>query len=217
MLQRVMSRFGGAACRLFQLDAVRRLARKEDGAAAVEFAMVVAPFLALLFAIMETSLIFFAQQTLEKATGDAARLIFTGQQQATAAANAGNANYNAFTDFQKKVCDPAHPLPMFDCTRMSVDVQSYGLTSFSGLQTANPWLSDPNYQASYNPGGPGCIIVVRVIYRWPVFNIVFDLPDLMGQKQHIAMKVDDGTGGNYRTFVSTAVFRNEPYGNQSSC
>ena len=45
----------------------RRFARAQDGAAAVEFALVAAPFLALIFAILETALVFFAGQTLEAA------------------------------------------------------------------------------------------------------------------------------------------------------
>lgn len=40
-----------------------------------------APFLALLFAIMETGLIFFTGQALETAVADSARLIMTGQAQ----------------------------------------------------------------------------------------------------------------------------------------
>ena len=43
--------------------------------------MVAAPFLALVFAILETSIVFFAGQTLETAAADSARLIMTGQAQ----------------------------------------------------------------------------------------------------------------------------------------
>jgi len=38
--------------RLLATGAARRLMRREDGAAAVEFALVAAPFLALMFAIL---------------------------------------------------------------------------------------------------------------------------------------------------------------------
>src|ERR1700694_3161527 len=58
-----------------------RLLRREDGAAAVEFALVAAPFLAVLFAIMETALVFFAGQYLETLAADSTRLILTGQAQ----------------------------------------------------------------------------------------------------------------------------------------
>ena len=59
----------------------RRFARQQDGAAAIEFGLVAAPFLALVFAIMETAMVFFAGQALETATADSARLIMTGQAQ----------------------------------------------------------------------------------------------------------------------------------------
>src|SRR5437016_8109004 len=61
--------------------AIRRLGRREDGAAAVEFALVAVPFLALLFAIIETALVFFAGQYLETLVADSSRLIMTGQVQ----------------------------------------------------------------------------------------------------------------------------------------
>ena len=59
----------------------RRFARQKDGAVAVEFALVAAPFLAMVFAVMETAVIFFAGQALETAAADSARLILTGQAQ----------------------------------------------------------------------------------------------------------------------------------------
>ena len=49
---------------------MRRFTRKEDGATAIEFGMVAAPFFALLFAILETVFVFYAGQTLENAVGD---------------------------------------------------------------------------------------------------------------------------------------------------
>ena len=70
-----------ARARILRIRTMRRFARREDGAAAVEFAMVAAPFLALMFAIMETALVFFASQTMETAVADRARLIMTGQAQ----------------------------------------------------------------------------------------------------------------------------------------
>jgi Flp pilus assembly pilin Flp len=59
----------------------RKFMRRDDGATVVEFGIVVFPFLALLFAIIETALVFFAGQVLETAAADLARLILTGQAQ----------------------------------------------------------------------------------------------------------------------------------------
>jgi len=50
----------------------------------------------------------------------------------------------------------------------------------------------------YQPGGPGDIVVVRLIYPWPVHLSMLDLglADMAGNK---------------RLLMATAVFRNEPY------
>ena len=48
---------------------------------AVEFALVAAPFLALLVATFETALVFFAGRVLDEVTEEASRYILTGQAQ----------------------------------------------------------------------------------------------------------------------------------------
>src|SRR5437763_16507615 len=101
--------------RLMNMRTVRRFARGEEGAAAVEFAMVAAPFLALVFAIMETALVFFASQTLETAVSDSARLIVTGQAQSK--------SYDAAA-FKTAVCAKINGL--FDCAGgLQIDVKTY--------------------------------------------------------------------------------------------
>src|SRR5262245_23107316 len=87
LLDIISTRLANCARRLATAGAVRRLARQQDGAAAVEFGLVAAPFLALVFAIMETAIVFFAGQALETAVADSSRLIMTGQAQ--------NAGFNA--------------------------------------------------------------------------------------------------------------------------
>ncbi len=80
------------------------MVRQQDGAAAVEFALVAAPFLAMVFAIIETAIVFFAGQALETAAADSARLIMTGQAQ--------NAGYDQ-TKFKEAVCAKIYGL--FNC------------------------------------------------------------------------------------------------------
>ena len=58
-----------------------RFRGNQRGSAAVEFALVAPLFFALLFAIIETGLVFFASQSLETALQDSARAIMTGQAQ----------------------------------------------------------------------------------------------------------------------------------------
>jgi Flp pilus assembly protein TadG len=170
------------------LASVRRLIREQDGATAVEFGMVAAPFLAMIFAIMETAVVFFAGQTLETAGAESARLIMTGQAQTQGFDQ---------TKFKQAVCAKIYGL--FDCSNgLTVDVKTY--TGFANINTANPIDANGNLQSvSYQPGGPGDIVVVRLMYKWPVFV------SLLG------LNLSDMAGNN-RLLMSTIAFRNEPYG-----
>lgn len=178
------------ARRVLARTPLRRFVRQEEGAAAVEFAMVAAPFLALIFAIIETAVVFFAGQTLETAVADASRLILTGQAQ--------QQNFDAAA-FKQALC--ARIFGLFDCANgVKVDVQKY--SSFGGSNTAKPLDPAGNLQAgfgnNYQPGGPGEIVVVRAVYEWPVYVqlLGFNLADMKNGK---------------RLVMATAAFRNEPY------
>jgi Flp pilus assembly protein TadG len=180
--------------RLLPARLARRFVRQQSGAAAVEFALVAAPFLALLFAILETAFVFFAQQTLEATAADSARLIMTGQAQ--------TAGY-AQNDFKNAVC--ARVTGLFDCTNgMTVDVKTY--TTFGSVNNTPPVTNGVfnSAAAGYIPGGPGCIVVVTLYYQWPIYVSMYNtaLSNLNGSK---------------RLLVATSVFRNEPYGPAGSC
>src|ERR1700704_1188384 len=81
MFEKAKATLAASARKILMAKALRRFRQCEDGATAVEFAMVATPFLALTFAIMETAFVFFAGQALETATADSSRLILTGQAQ----------------------------------------------------------------------------------------------------------------------------------------
>ena len=55
--------------------------RSQQGATAVEFALIAPAFLAMLIAVLQTCVFVFAQQTLQNAAMQAGRLIMTGQVQ----------------------------------------------------------------------------------------------------------------------------------------
>src|ERR1700730_4820789 len=95
-------------------NVLRRFRRNRRGSAAVEFALGGPVFFALLFAIIETSIVFFAGQVLETVAQNSARLIMTGQAQ--------TGGWQA-TDFQSKVCGQIPAL--LSCAHVYVDVQSY--------------------------------------------------------------------------------------------
>lgn len=171
-----------------------RFIKQQDGAAAVEFAMIATPFLALTFAIIESAMVFFAGQSLEAATASAARLILTGQAQ--------TGGYSA-SDFKTQVCNRVASL--FDCSGgVYVDVKTY--TNFSSINSTPP-VSDGKLDTSnmdYKPGGPGCIVKVAIYYQWPIYV------SLLGNN---LATLD----GNKRLLVATSVFRTEPYGGTGGC
>jgi Flp pilus assembly protein TadG len=174
--------------RMAHVKTVRRLARREDGVAAVEFGLVAAPFLALLFAIIETALVFFAGQTLETATADASRLILTGQAQTAGFSEA---------QFKQSVCSRVYGL--FDCSNgVKIDVRT--ASAFGSTNMSKPLDANGNLQGNmmYSPGSAGDIVVVRVMYEWPVYV------KLMG------LNLSDMSTGK-RLLMATAAFRNEPY------
>jgi Flp pilus assembly protein TadG len=169
-------------------NALRRFRRNRRGSAAVEFALVAPVFFALLFAIIETALVFFAGQVLETVTQDSSRLILTGQAQ--------SASYSA-SQFKTAVCGKISV--MFDCPNgIYIDVQSYpafsNVTINSQIDSSGCFVNN----MQYSPGGPGNIVVVRLFYQWPVFvtGLGYNLSNLCGGK---------------RLLVATAAFQNEPY------
>jgi Flp pilus assembly protein TadG len=194
MFEKAKAKFADRAGRILKLKTVRRFRRQEDGAAAVEFALVAAPFLALLFAIMESAGVFFAGQALETATADSARLIMTGQAQTQGFSE---------TQFKAAVCGKIYAL--FDCNGgVYVDVKKY--SSFSAVNVNKPIDANGNLvkNFTYDPGGPGCIVVVRLLYEWPVYLSLagLNLADLSNNK---------------RLLVATSAFRNEPFASTGGC
>ncbi len=188
MLGMTMKRLMASLKPRLQNSIARRFARHQDGAAAIEFGMVAAPFLALVFAIIETAMVFFAGQTLETAASDSARMIMTGQAQSQGFDQA---------KFKETVCSKIFGL--FNCSSgVLIDVKTY--SSFSSIDTSSPIDSNGNLKTNftYQPGGPGDIVVVRLMYQWPVYV------SLLG------LNLADMAGGK-RLIVATSAFRNEPY------
>src|SRR5262249_32920530 len=106
--------------------------RHAGGSTAVEFGLIAIPFVALMFAIAETGLLYFADQTLETAVANTARLVRTGQVQAQGL---------SATDFKQKICDQVAPL--LSCAdKLRVDVSTS--TTFGTISLAPPLDANGN-------------------------------------------------------------------------
>ena len=168
----------------------KNLAGCEGGATTVEFALVAAPFLAMLMALFQTALVFFAARVLDETVEQASRYILTGQAQQSNMTASGFATW---------VC--GQTIALFTCSNFMINVNSY--SSFSSANTTTPTLTF-NAQGqvtnnwSYSTGNPGDIVVVQVMYQWPV---------ILGPLSFTLANLSNGN----RLLVSTAVFKNEPY------
>jgi Flp pilus assembly protein TadG len=193
MLAATIYRFASRAKRL---RPARNFTRCRKAATTVEFAFVAVPFIALLVAIIQTFIVFFAQRVLDEVTEEASRYIMTGEAQNANLTQAGFANYLCTSSNTAALVSA-----LFTCSNIMINVQNYA--AFAGANTATPTLT---YNAngtvsnswSYSAGNAGDIVVVQVMYQWPVVlgPISFNLGNL--------------SNGD-RLLISTAVFKNEPY------
>jgi len=170
---------------------ISRFVSTRQGATAVEFALIAPPFLAVLIAIFQVTIFLFAQQILQNAAVEAGRLFMTGQAQ-----NAGTTQ----TQFASNdVCPMVQPV--FTCSLLMINVQNY--TDFANANASAPTLTF-NAQGqvtntwSYDTGTPGQVMVVQLIYQWPIISgpLGYVLPSL---------------GNGHVEMMGVSAFRVEPY------
>jgi Flp pilus assembly protein TadG len=172
----------------------RQLARwrsDQAGVTAVEFGMVITPFLMLLFGIVAIGLFFFTTFSLENAVEQAARLIRTGQAQTA----------NMTTEqFKAEVC--SHAPSYVDCDgKLRVSVQKFNeWTQITPENTPKCLDSGGNLSstATYDAPVANEVALVWVCYEW---DMVKDIPFLnLGNMSNGA-----------RLIQAATTFRVEPY------
>lgn len=160
--------------------------KDKSGVAAVEFALVAAPFFAILFATMEIAAIFWANGVLIEAVNQPSRDILVGHAQGATVEN-----------FRKAVCDKAKF--MMDCDKLIIDVQTY--ESFAKIKTSlviDPDTGKP-IPPKFDTGKGGDIVVVRVGYPWPLM-----MPFL-------GFDASNSTVKGVRVLQAANVFKNEGF------
>lgn len=182
--------------RLAPIAALRRFARAQRGATAIEFAIIALPFLILLFGIIELGMVFLVSTTLQNATDNAARQIRTGQFQTSGATTKD--------DFKTLVCNSMTWLSAPCPSKLTVDVQTFAdFTTLNAKGQVNAATFDPN-NLCWSTGQPGDIVLVRAYYQWDVFTPLLN-----------AALVNMGTGSNKRLIGAATSFRNEPWSSQA--
>jgi Flp pilus assembly protein TadG len=167
---------------------VSRFYTAGDGATAVEFALIAPAFLGTLIAILESTLFLFAQANLQDAATEAGRMLMTGQAQ----------NLTE-SQFQTDICPMISAL--FTCNNLMVNVTAS--TDFSDASTAAPTLTfnangTVSNTWSYTGGSPGQIMVVQLIYEWPIVG---------GPLGSVLSSLGNGT----TEMMGVTAFRVEPY------
>jgi Flp pilus assembly protein TadG len=180
-----------------QRDRLQRFRRSENGATAVEFAMVGLPFFIVLGCICETGLMLFTEYVLQNSVQEAARLVRTGQ----VSASDGTITMNA-DDFKTKVCEQVGII--LNCNN-NVTVYVTNAATFSALETA---MADPlsigkstsgaDYGTVFSPGGQLKAATVVATYDW---YFTFPFMKFLG----------NFNSDKARRIYGMAIFRNEPF------
>lgn len=166
----------------------RELRRQKKGAAAVEFALIAGPFLFVIFAIIELTIVFLMDTAVNNAAFESARLVRTGQLQGSTDPK----------EMRKAVCK--HIDTWGSCKNLAVSVSSFNRFSSSNIQdfVLDRKGSLDQSKMTYDPGDAGDIIVVRIFYDWRIMTPVIG--------QYLSNK-----GGNSIILASTFTYRNEPF------
>lgn len=175
---------------------ISKALRDKRGSTAVEFALVVPTFLALMFSTFEVGWFYFVNSQVDAATLQAARFIRTGQAQTQGFDKA---------QFFNAVCPSLSTFG--DCSQvMTVEVQTF--PSFAALAAdASPVVcrndqpQDVN-AIPYSPGNDNDIVRLRICLIYKTINPL------------IGVNVSDTEGGKRRLY-GTYLFRNEPYSRNS--
>ena len=166
----------------------RRFVTDKNGATAVEFALIAAPFFALLFAILEVALVFFGGALLDQAVEDVSRDIRTGE--------ITNRNTTQ-QDFHDLICEGI--TLVMDCNNLTIDVRpinDFAAFDFTVPLTAEGELDGASF--TFDSGDTEERVMVRAFYEWQLLG-----PRLINGMSNMS--------NNRIMMTSTTAFRNEPY------
>ncbi|MHB2211198.1 TadE/TadG family type IV pilus assembly protein [Methylobacterium sp. CM6257] len=160
---------------LRRLCGPRAFSCSRSGAAAVEFALVAMPFLALVGATLEAGVTYFAQEILQQAVTDAGRQIYTGQFQAANASVTDTATL--LNNFRTAMCYPGGKarITVFPCASVRVSITkaaSFGSATPVQATATNPKTGVSDWNAGF--GSYACarasdVMVVQAAVDLPVY------------------------------------------------
>ncbi|MDH6265335.1 Flp pilus assembly protein TadG [Rhizobium sp. SG_E_25_P2] len=190
--------------------ALGRIARATDGAAAIEFAILILPFTILVFAIFETFTAFAGEQLVSNAVNTMSRKIRTGE----ITFGQGKSTDLTEAEFRQAFCEEISIFHMCDDneatqpSKLYVDLRQFA--SYSDMPLEVPKVSTEAYSDldttdfAFSPGGADSKNMLRAYYRWGVIT------DLV--RPYVAnLRPSGETIPTQFLIVATAVFENEDY------
>ncbi|MBQ0710843.1 MULTISPECIES: TadE/TadG family type IV pilus assembly protein [unclassified Ochrobactrum] len=181
------------ARRLARVSAnLRRFARAQNGVAAVEFALLIVPFLVIIFATIEVGVSFAARQVISNATETVARKLQTGRIRGGAISEEA---------LRTELCQQMQFMVASGCPNLSFNLGTY--EGFANVPT-DKILDDEGrliQTGVTGTSGTSTINQLNVVYAWPVLtNILY-----LAKSPHAA-------GGTMPLFA-TLTWQNEPFPN----
>lgn len=181
----------------------------EDGAVAIEFALVAIPFFALLFGIIELAITFFLTSALQGAAFDAARNVKTN-----------DVTYADGAEFAQAVCEGLNPgasTAKLETCVSRMEVQVIPMTDFreqdifgggddnsddadADADDGDEEEEEPHVLVQTNGGET---VYIKVNYKYPLI--------LPGKITRLSTRSDE----NVRDIRTITVHRNEPFGQAS--
>lgn len=167
-----------------------RFRRDKRGSVAIEFSMLILPFALLMFAVIETSVSFAAQQLMSNITDDIARAMRTGKIK--------TADIDDIK-LRKLICDGIKILTPSTCPELYFDLRKYA--NYPAIPKSIPYTAAGDLDSTgfkTELGKDGEIHALRVFYRWPIMT------DFMRGR---LSTIPDGKTLLY----SAMIWKNEPY------
>ena len=197
------------------LRLIRRALGRRDAVAAVEFALVAAPFVFALLALIESGLMFVASIDLSNATMSLGRQIRTGAVMASGASAGSSGTVMSLSDFKAAICNKMQFIPTATCTnQLQVDVRNQ--SSFgSGQSASSPVANNKFNNASlcFNSGQGGSVVEFRAFYLWQINTPVL-LAGLVNATSYTSGNTTQS--GNYHVITSAEAFRVEQNGSPNN-
>jgi Flp pilus assembly protein TadG len=200
---------------LFLRDRIGQFRASLTGASAIEFALVAAPFLAILLGILELAIIFIVNTGLNVALATLATQIRTGQVQAPGVAATSSSGVQLdLADAKTRLCNQISIVSLSSCLQqLQLDVRP--LSSFQLTTSASP-ISGSTFNSSslcYYSGNAGGIVEMRAYYLYPLID-----PLLLATFAGITTYVSSGgsSSGYYYPIQTTQVFKSENYSGQTN-